>query len=163
MSEVDMSESVVDYHAEQTTDSLMSTSLIYGPYQHTTWEYGAGFGGRTEIGGVMVDYHAEQTTDSIMSTSLIYGPYHSRTLEKIALVPEESWEMEGGAVTLKAGATFDDSNRAGGVFSPVAELAREWNSGGLRRIYASYSTTTEMPSYTALRSEERRVRKEGRS
>jgi vitamin B12 transporter len=122
------------------------------PYQHTTWEYGAGFGGRTEIGGVMVDYHAEQTTDSLMSTSLIYGPYHSRTLEKIALVPEESWEMEGGAVTLKAGATFDDSNRAGGVFSPVAELAREWNSGGLRRIYASYSTTTEMPSYTALDS-----------
>jgi hypothetical protein len=122
------------------------------PYQHTTWEYGAGFGGRAEIGGTMLNYHAEETSDSLRSTSLIYGPYHSRTLGKIALVPEESWASGGAAVTLKAGAAFDDSNRAGGVFSPVAELARTWTSGELRRIYASYSTTTEMPSYTALDS-----------
>ncbi len=122
------------------------------PYQHTTWEYGAGFGGRTEIGGIVFNYHAEETSDSLRSTSLIYGPYHSRTLEKIALVPEESWASGGGAVTLKAGATYDESDRASGVFSPVAELARSWNSGDLRRIYASFSTTTEMPSYTALDS-----------
>jgi len=122
------------------------------PYQHTTWEYGAGFGGLTEIWGTMLNYHAEETSDSLRSTALVFGPYHSRTLEKIALVPEESWASGGGAVTLKAGATYDGSNRAGGVFSPVAELARTWNSGDLRRIYASYSTTTEMPSYTALDS-----------
>jgi vitamin B12 transporter len=122
------------------------------PYQHTTWEYGAGFGGRVDFGGIMVDYHAEETSDSLRSTSLIYGPYHSRTLEKIAIVPEESWRSSGGAVTLRAGATYDESDRAGGVLSPVAELARAWDSGWLRRIYASYSVTTEMPSYTALDS-----------
>jgi hypothetical protein len=122
------------------------------PYQHTTWEYGAGFGGRVGIGGVVLNYHVEETSDSLRSTALIYGPYHSRTLEKIALVPEESWSAEGGAVTLRAGATYDDSNRASGVLSPIAELARTWASGGLRRVYVSYSTTTEMPSYTALDS-----------
>ncbi|HXQ81896.1 MAG TPA: TonB-dependent receptor [Opitutaceae bacterium] len=122
------------------------------PYQHTTWEYGAGLGGRTEIAGTMFNYHAQETSDSLRSTALVYGPYHSRTLQKVALVPEESWALGGGAVTLEAGATYDGSNRASGVFSPVAELARTWNSGGLRRIYASYSTTTEMPSYTALDS-----------
>ncbi len=122
------------------------------PYQHTTREYGTAVGGRQEMGGIFVNYHAEETSDSLKSTSLIYGPYHSRTLRKLALVPEEQWAGGGGVVTLKAGATYDDSNRASGVFSPVAELSQAWSSGGLRRIYASFSTTTEMPSYTALDS-----------
>ncbi|HXN34867.1 MAG TPA: TonB-dependent receptor, partial [Opitutaceae bacterium] len=122
------------------------------PYQHTTWEYGTSLGGRAAIGDASVNYSAQETSDSLRSTSLIYGPYHSRTLEKVAVVPEESWPAEGGALTLKAGATYDDSNRADGVFSPVAELARTWNSGGIRRLYASYSTSTQMPDYTALDS-----------
>jgi vitamin B12 transporter len=122
------------------------------PYQHTTWEYGTSVGGRQEWDGLILNYHAEETSDSLRSTSLIYGPYHSRTLEKVSLVPEEQWAVPGGLVALKAGASYDDSNRADGVFSPIAELSRMWNSSGLRRVYASYSTTTEMPSYTALDS-----------
>jgi hypothetical protein len=122
------------------------------PYQHTTREYGTAIGGRQELAGVFLNYHLEETSDSLKSTSLIYGPYHRRTLEKFALVPEDQWAAAGGYVTLKAGATYDESDRASGVFSPVAELSRTWNSAGLRRIYASFSTTTEMPSYTALDS-----------
>jgi len=122
------------------------------PYQHTTWEYGAGFGGRAAIAGIILNYHAEETSDSLMSTSLIYGPYHCRTLDKVALVPEVSWAASGGAVSLKAGATYDGSDRASGTVSPVAEFARTWDSGELQRIYASFSTATEMPSYTALDS-----------
>ncbi len=122
------------------------------PYQHTTWEYGAGFGGRTELFGIMWNYHGEETSDSLRSTSLIFGPYHSRTLEKLALVPEMSWALAGGTATVKGGATYDGSDRARGVVSPVAEIADAWAGGALRRVYASYSTTTEMPSYTALDS-----------
>ena len=122
------------------------------PYQHTTWEYGAALGGRMELAGVTYNYHAEETSDSLRSTSLIYGPDQSRVLEKMALVPEKAWPLDGGVLTLKAGTTYDDSNRASGVLSPVAELAQAWRGGALQRIYASYSTTTEMPSYTALDS-----------
>jgi vitamin B12 transporter len=122
------------------------------PYQHTTWEYGASVGGRETLGSLALNYNAEVTSDALRSTSLIFGPYHSRSLEKVALIPEESWADGAGAMTLKAGATYDDSNRASGVFSPVAELAQTWNTGGLRRLYASYSTTTQMPDYTALDS-----------
>ena len=122
------------------------------PYQHTTREYGAAIGGRQVLNDLFINYHVEETTDALRSTSLIYGPYHRRTLKKIAFVPEEVWAEDGGFVTLKAGATYDESDRASGVFSPVAELSRTWNSSGLRRIYASFSTTTEMPSYTALDS-----------
>ena len=122
------------------------------PYQHTTWEYGAAASGRSEFQGLFINYHVEETADSLRSTSLIYGPYHSRTLEKASLVPEQEWAAAGGKVTLKAGASYDTSNRDGGTVAPIAELSRTWDSSGLRRIYASYSETTQMPSYTALDS-----------
>ncbi|HZZ19101.1 MAG TPA: TonB-dependent receptor [Opitutaceae bacterium] len=125
---------------------------VLHPYQHTTWEYGASVGGRQEFSGLLINYHAEATTDSLQSTSLTFGPYMSRSLEKVSVVPEEQWATEGGLASLKVGASYDDSNRADGVFSPIAELARVWNSPGLQRIYASFSTTTEMPDYTALDS-----------
>jgi vitamin B12 transporter len=125
---------------------------VLHPYQHTTWEYGIAGGGRQELDGVFLNYHVEDTTDSLRSTSLIYGPYHSRTLEKVSLVPEEQWEASGGLIILKAGGSYDDSNRASAVFSPIAELSRTWVSGALQRIYASYSQTTQMPDYTALDS-----------
>ena len=122
------------------------------PYQHTTWEYGASMGGRQDYDGVILNYHAEETTDWLRSTSLTYGPYHSRKLEKVTLVPEEDWAAPGGEYVLKAGASYDGSNRESGVVSPVAEISRSWSASGLRRVYASYSTTTELPSYTALDS-----------
>jgi outer membrane receptor protein involved in Fe transport len=122
------------------------------PYQHTTWEYGVSLGGRQEFDGVLLNYHMEETTDALQSTSLIFGPYHSRTLQKVTLVPEEDWAAQGGLVVLKAGVSYDESNRESGTLSPVAELSRTWNSAGLQRVYASFSTTTEMPSYTALDS-----------
>jgi hypothetical protein len=125
---------------------------VLHPYQHTTWEYGASVGGRYDVDGAILNLHAEETSDSLRSTSLIYGPYHSRVLEKVAIVPEEDWAAPGGEVTVKAGGAYDDSNRAPGVFSPIFELARDWNSSGLQRLYASYSEATEMPSYTALDS-----------
>jgi vitamin B12 transporter len=122
------------------------------PFQHTTWETGSAIGGRTYINDLILTYHLEETNDWLRSTSLTFGPYMSRRLDKISLLPEESWAESGGALTLKAGATLDDSNRAGSVYSPVAELSRTWHSSGLQRIYASYATTTQLPSYTALDS-----------
>jgi outer membrane receptor protein involved in Fe transport len=122
------------------------------PYQHTTWLSGVALGGRDEFGGWALNYHAEATTDFLKSTSLIFGRFHTRTLEKVALVPETSWSVAGGELTLKAGATLDRSDREGTAVAPVAELAEAWSAGALRRVYASYTETTEVPSYTALNS-----------
>jgi vitamin B12 transporter len=132
-------------------DRFAPIGLVH-PYQHTTWEYGVAAGGRQVVDGLFLNYHVEETTDSLRSTSLIYGPYHSRTLQKASLVPEQQWVADGGLIVLKAGGSYDNSNRSSAVFSPVAELSRTWNSGALQRIYASYSVTTQMPSYTALDS-----------
>ena len=122
------------------------------PYQHTTREYGAAAGGRSEADGIFINYHVEETHDSLRSTSLVYGPYHSRTLEKASVVPEEEWQVDGGVLALKAGASYDKSDHDSGAFSPIAELSESWNGSGLRRIYASYAETTQMASYTALDS-----------
>jgi len=76
-----------------------------------------------------------------------------RALQKVALMPEKTWAVAGGDVSLKAGATFDGSDREGSATSPLVELARSWNtSSGLQRIYASFAETTQVPSYTALNS-----------
>jgi len=122
------------------------------PFQHTTWMSGAALGGRFDIGGIILNIHAEATTDSLRSTALIYGPYHSETLEKVAFVPEESWALDGGTLSLKAGATLDNSNHLGTAWAPEVELAQAWDNGVIRRIYGSYTMTTEVPSYTALDS-----------
>jgi len=122
------------------------------PYQHTTWLEGGAVDGRETLGSFVLNYHAEATSDSLKSTSLIFGNFHTRELEKVALIPQESWGASGGAVTLKAGATFDGSNREGSATSPVVELDRTWNSAGLQRIFGSFAETTEVPSYTALNS-----------
>jgi outer membrane receptor protein involved in Fe transport len=123
------------------------------PYQHTTWLEGISAGGRETLGWFALDYHAEATTDFLKSTSLIYGNFHTEALEKVALMPEKTWAASGGGITLRAGATFDGSNREGSATSPLVELARTWNtSAGLQRIFASFAETTQVPSYTALNS-----------
>jgi outer membrane receptor protein involved in Fe transport len=98
------------------------------------------------------NYRAEVIADSIESTSLTFGPYDDRTLTKISLVPEKSWGLTDGArLVVKAGATYDDSDRDRSAVSPVFEIARE-SSDAASRIYASYAETTQVATYTALKS-----------
>jgi outer membrane receptor protein involved in Fe transport len=84
---------------------------------------------------------------------LTSGRYHSRTLTKLALVPGKSWSLASGDhVSVKAGATYDDSNRDGGAVSPVFEVSRDFAGAAVRRVYVSYAQTTQEPTYTALNS-----------
>lgn len=124
------------------------------PYQHTTWTSGAALGGRQDLGdGFHLNYHAETLSDKLVSTSLTVGHYHSRTLDHVVLAPEKSWRLDDGSELIaKAGAGWDDSDHASSAISPIVELAREQNTGALHRIYASFATTTQLPSYTALDS-----------
>jgi vitamin B12 transporter len=123
------------------------------PFQHTTWENGAAIDGRRDVGAFVLNARAELLTDFLKSTSLTAGRYHSRTLAKAAIVPEKIWSDAGGGRTIvKAGASYDDSNRDHGTFSPIFEAAREFAGSPLHRIYASYARSTQEPSYTALNS-----------
>ncbi|MCX6951081.1 MAG: TonB-dependent receptor [Verrucomicrobia bacterium] len=126
---------------------------VLHPFQHTTWADGAALGGRKSAGDHAVNFRGEVVADDLRSTSLTAGRYHSRTLAKVSLVPEKSWTPAAGErIVVKAGASYDDSNRGGSAVSPVFELARERPAQALARVYLSYAQTTQLPTYTALNS-----------
>ena len=123
------------------------------PFQHTTWVQGGAVAGRQDVGDVTLNYRGEVIADELRSTSLTFGPFNTRTQTKFSLVPEKSWALGDGAnFVAKAGASMDSSNHDGSTVSPVIELAREQVSAPLQRVYFSYATTTQLPSYTALSS-----------
>lgn len=123
------------------------------PFQHTTWLSGAAAGGRRDFGPLALNLRAEILDDELKSTSLTAGRYHTRTTTKLAIVPEKTWtESDGSRTIVKAGVAHEDTNRDGGNFSPVVEIAREFPSASLRRIALSYTKTSQVPTYTALNS-----------
>ncbi|MSU72578.1 MAG: TonB-dependent receptor [Opitutus sp.] len=123
------------------------------PFQHTTWVSGGAVGGRKTSGDLAFNFRAEILADEIQSTSLTFGRYHTRSLAKVALVPERSWKAsDGSLISVKAGAGYDRTNHDGGSLSPVLEIAREFPASPWRRLYASFTRTTQIPTYTALNS-----------
>lgn len=123
------------------------------PFQHTTWSSGGAVGARRSFADFALNFHGELQADELKSTSLTFGRYHTRTLAKLALVSEKSWQIGGEArAVVQAGATYDDSNRTGSAVSPVIEIARENTTGTWRRFYLSYAKTTQLPDYTILNS-----------
>ncbi len=123
------------------------------PFLHTTWVRGAAVAGKKAWCGTALNYRAELLADRIESTSLTFGPYRTRQLGKLALVPEKTWTLNDEAdVVVKAGATYDDTNRDRSRVSPVFEIAREQRGAVLQRIYASYAESSQVATYTALKS-----------
>lgn len=123
------------------------------PFQHTTWLSGAAAGGRIRLADLHLNFRAEILADEIESTSLTFGRHRSRTLTRLAVVPEKTWADAGGTqTTVQAGIAHDDSNRDGGAWSPVLGIVRQFASAGLRRVHLSYTRTSQVASYTALNS-----------
>ncbi len=144
------------FHRRNKDDYAFNRFAAVGPvhpFQHTTWLRGGSVNGHRTMGGLGLDFRGEVLADQINSTSLTAGRYRTRTLTKLALRGAKEWTpAAGGRALVRAGLTHDDTNRDGGKFSPVLEIARELTSPGLRRIYASYTETSQVPTYTALNS-----------
>ena len=69
------------------------------------------------------------------------------------MIPERVWNLESGAkLRVKAGMAYADTNRDAGAFSPVIELAHEARDSSGTRFHLSYSEATQVPTYTALKS-----------
>jgi len=120
------------------------------PFIHTTHVRSIALDGRHEAGSWAVAYSAQYMRDNIQSTSLTYGKFNSRDYLKLALVPEYTTHTAKGPLTLRAGATYDDTNRDASALSPVVEVALKPSTGV--RFYAQYAESTQVPTYTALNS-----------
>ncbi|HEU5079715.1 MAG TPA: TonB-dependent receptor [Opitutaceae bacterium] len=126
-----------------------------GPSFHKSWVYGAGFEGVITSNELKWNFAATWIDDELKSSSLIFGHYNTQNQIKFSLLPERIWSLSGGQqLDVKAGATYDDSNRESSTFSPVAEIALDHLNQplGLRRVYVSYARSTQTPTYTALNS-----------
>ena len=122
----------------------------FNPYQHTTHVRALALEGHRESGSWALAYSAQYMRDSIQSTALTFGRFNSRDYLKLALVPEYTAATANGPVTLRAGATYDDTNRDSSAVSPVVEVALKPSTGV--RLYAHYAESTQVPTYTALNS-----------
>ena len=144
------------YHRRNKDDYAFNRFAALGPvhpFQHTTWLSGVAVGGRRDFGDFALNARGEVLADKLESTSLTFGRYRTRTFTKIAVVPEKIWTAADGTRTsVKAGATFDDTNRDRGAWSPVVEVARTFSSGPVQRAFFGYAATSQVPTYTALNS-----------
>lgn len=120
------------------------------PFEHTTHVRAVSFDGRHESGAWAVAYSGQYMRDSLRSTSLTFGRFNSRDYVKLAVIPEYEMATTAGQLTLRAGATYDDTNRDDSAVSPVVELSLRRPSGV--RFYTQYAESSQVATYTALNS-----------
>lgn len=144
------------YHRRNKDDYAFNRFAPLGvvhPFQHTTWISGAAVSGRGNWEEFSLGARAEVFADEIKSTSLTFGRFHTRTVSKVAVVPERTWtESDGTRTTLKVGVSAEDSNHDGGSCSPIVSAVREFPGAPWHRIDFSYAKTSQVPTYTALNS-----------
>ncbi len=122
----------------------------FNPYQHTTQVRTLSFDGRQGFQGMAVAYSAQAMWDRLESTALVFGHFDTRSYLKLAAVPEFELATPAGRLKLRAGATYDDTNRDSSALSPL--VAFELSEPGGRRVYLQYAESTQVPTYTALNS-----------
>ena len=122
----------------------------FNPYQHTTIVRSLAVDGHEAYAGFAVSYNAQVMHDSLRSTALVHGRFNYRSYLKHGPVPELETESPLGKFKLRAGATYDYTNRDGSAVSPV--LAADLYRPAGQRLYVQYSETTQVPTYTALNS-----------
>lgn len=123
----------------------------FNPYQHATLVRTLSLEGRHDFGAWAIAGSAQAMRDSLESTALTFGRFHTRAFFKLAAVPELKLATTAGALLLRAGATYDDTNRDASALSPLVSAALTRPDGS--RFYAEYSEGTQVPTYTALDSD----------
>ncbi|MDF9832381.1 vitamin B12 transporter [Ereboglobus sp. PH5-5] len=124
-----------------------------GPAWHTAETWSAGAEALVSTNRIRWRAAAEFVADEIDSTSLTFGRFNSRSYYKLTLAPERTWELgDSRALTVSAGAAFDDTNRDGAAWSPVVAVEFRGIGRLVERLYASWAASSQVPNYTALNS-----------
>ncbi len=125
----------------------------FNPFQHETFVWSAGFEGRQSLRDLAFNYSGQFVADEITSSNLVFGPFRSRSYYKFSIVPEWRRVYEKGTeLIVRAGASFDDSNRDGSKVSPMASLALSRNdgNGSGQRLYFEVAESSQVPGYTVI-------------
>ena len=127
----------------------------FNPFQHETKVWSAGIQGHQDFQKIALNYSAQFLADEIDSSNLVFGPFSSRSYYKFTLLPE--WRQALNAesdLILRAGVSYDDTNRNGSRVSPMASLSFIQNDGkgSGHRYYFEYAESSQVAGYTAIAS-----------
>lgn len=117
-------------------------------FLHETEVFAAALNGAQRVSEKIVfNYMAQVASDTIESTTL-ENNFTSRSYVKVSVLPEFMLMEEGEyQLRLRAGGSFDDTNRDSSKLSPVADLV--WDNGD-NTYHVSYSQTSQVSGYTAV-------------
>lgn len=118
-------------------------------FNHNTKILALTVGGKHNLNSSFaLNYNIQLTEDKIESTSLENGKFTDRRYTKVGLLPEYTYNVDDNTrVVVKAGATYDSTNRDDSEILPVAELAL---IKGNDKLYISYAETTQVVGYGAI-------------
>jgi hypothetical protein len=121
---------------------------------HTTEVRGATVEGRFTVAEPLaLRYRAGVVADELTSNKLTAGSYNSRTQVYAGTFADYTLVLNKKTDAIfTLGGNVDDSNRNSEAFSPMGAAALKFNSGAVRRVYVSYDESTQLASYTALKS-----------
>ena len=142
---------VDDYDFDRRT----TESGAPGSFDHKTEVYGVGLQGLQETGAVAWRYGMQLTADELVrSTDLTNGDFDDRSYASLTVVPSIEFDLDSGAtLTARAGVTADYSNRDSNKVLPLLGLTLgRAMSGGQTDISIEYAETSQLPGYTALKS-----------
>ncbi|EDY84018.1 TonB-dependent receptor domain protein [Verrucomicrobiia bacterium DG1235] len=137
------------YHRRHHDHYLFNrASLDNRSFVHQTEVSAAAVNGAHVLSDVVtLNYMAQLTADEIESTNL-ENNFTSRSYAKLSVLPEFLISENGERrVSLRAGASFDDSNRNASKLSPIADVT--WTNGD-DSYYFSLSQTSQVSGYTAV-------------
>jgi hypothetical protein len=141
---------VDDYDFDRTTIEAGAP----GSFEHETRSYSIGVQGFSQVGRIDWRYGAQLSSDELVrSTDLTNGDFDSRRYATLTVVPSVDFTRGTGTLTLRTGVTVDYSNRDSNAVLPLIgmTLVRQ-GSGGDTAFGIEYAATSQLPGYTALKS-----------
>lgn len=143
------------YYRKNVDDYEFSRIPPADTFLHTTRVRGAGLDGLFHVAeSTALRFRAGVIADELTSLALTFPPpYRGRTQTYAGVFGEHELALAAGRQLLViAGANYDDSDRNDSAASPV--IAAEWRQRGgfWRSVRLSYSEATQLPTYTALKS-----------
>jgi vitamin B12 transporter len=142
-------------------ESVLALSDDYAkifPYDHETKVSSLGFSGIHQLNDSLgINYSGQVSADEIRSSSLNKGNFESRTYYKLSLLPEYSFKRDSReSVTVRAGATFDDTNRGSSQLSAISDITwvHTHSNSDSKSAYLSYSGSSQVPGYGAIGGDE---------
>ena len=155
----------------QLTDRYFNKRNIPSFYEawHRSKAHGVGVTGRHQLNSKLFLNHASQiSSDKLVYTDAIYdgdpsrgldqGKFTSRNYYKLSLIPEYQHDLEPNEkLIIKAGATWDDTNRNSSKVSPIFRASRlkNFDKNSFTETYLDFSQTSQVVGYSAIGGGER--------